>query len=120
MVREDGEAPAVQDEPEVADTSKTGPQHPVKRAPLQIKSNQIIYLSLSQQHSTITYMGAQHLIKRTYSGGGFVLLCWSRWAECRIGIEQALFSSRSWGTVKADKLHANKGLKIKRKKQKPN
>ena len=36
--------------------------------------------------------------------------------ECRIGIEQALFSSRSWGTVKADKLHANKGLKIERKK----
>ena len=62
------------------------------------------------------YMDTQHLIKRTYSGGGFVLLCWSQWAECRIGIEQALFSSRSWGTVKADKLHANKGLKIKRKK----
>ena len=37
MVCEDGEAPTVQDEPEMADTSKTSPQLPVKRTPLHLK-----------------------------------------------------------------------------------
>ena len=42
MVREDGETPAVQDEPEVADTGKTGPQLLVKRAPLHLGIRQLL------------------------------------------------------------------------------